>query len=137
VIQSIHVQWVDHLSQCGVPAFDTPGPQHLERDREFEVVQRDGAVSGAGPVVKVHQWKARRHQRAGVSNSACQRADQSLQLQIFEFTAAAAPFIALDAFQPVQDEHVRRVAGERQLQALQHSAGGRVLFAREIDVGLA
>jgi hypothetical protein len=92
-------------------------------------------VSGAFPVVEIHERIARGYQGTGVSGASGQRAHQSLQLQVFEFASAAGAFVALDAFESVEDQDMRRVAGKCHLQALQHSTGGRVLFAGEVEVG--
>ena len=43
---------------------------------------------------------------------------------------------ALDAFESVEDQNMRRVSGKGQLQALQHAAGGLVFFSCEVAIGL-
>ena len=57
--------------------------QYVDRDQAFQVVERDGPVSRAGPVVEIHQRESRGHQGAGAPDASGQRTHQR-QLRLGE-----------------------------------------------------
>ena len=52
--EAADVQRLDHTRQRGIVAVYAPRPQHIQRHGKFQLVERDGAVPCAGPVLQVH-----------------------------------------------------------------------------------
>ena len=53
MIEPANIQWLDHLRQCNIVALHTPRPHHIQRHRQFQIVEHDSAVPSAGPAIEI------------------------------------------------------------------------------------